>query len=89
MLHIQNLKRWYHPTVKLHTAFCMTLFCHARNMSDRYSIFLTHVNRAVVRSMKHTASERFRLNLDRTGSDRIGPDQGSDHGLGHGSNHVI
>ena len=38
MLHIQNLKRWYHPTVKLHTAFCMTSFCHARNMSDRYWI---------------------------------------------------
>ena len=49
----------------------MTLFCHARNMSDHYSIFLIHVNQAVVRSMRHLASKRLRQNLDPTGSDQI------------------
>ena len=40
-------------------------------MSDHYSIFLIHVNQAVVRSMRHLASKRLRQNLDPTGSDQI------------------
>ena len=63
--------------VSSHAAFCMTLFCHARNMSNHHSIFLTHVNQVVVRSMRHLASKRLQQNLDRTGSDH-GPDHGSD-----------
>ena len=63
--------------VSSHAAFCMTLFCHARNMSNHHSIFLTHVDQVVVRSMRHLASKRLQQNLDRTGSDH-GPDHGSD-----------
>lgn len=44
-------------------------------MSNHYSIFLIHVNQAVVRSMRHLASKRLRQNLDPTGSDHR-----SDHG---------
>ena len=53
--HARNLKPEPHRVTDV------TLFCHARNMTNHYSICLTHINQAVVRSVRHATSQR-RLN---------------------------